>query len=181
MYKYTAVWELRVNVYVTYVPRCTYVLKKSLSSSLRLPSLSLFLPPRLPSLPLSLSLSFSLTTYAYVYTTDPPDPSSPLPPLILRADKSKQPPATNGTDKSTTQTKQLIEVISSEQPSPAVDTASNGGGGAKEKGQLPTPAHSMLVKEPDGKYPGRRVVVKVTLPGVTAADQVDLEVSEVCT
>ena len=49
----------------------------------------------------------------------------------------------------------------------------------KKGGQLPTPAHSMVVKEPDGKYPVRTIVVKVTLPGVTSADQVDLEVSEV--
>ena len=41
------------------------------------------------------------------------------------------------------------------------------------------PAHSLVVKDPDGNHPRRRVLVKVTLPGVTSADQVDLEVAKV--
>lgn len=46
-------------------------------------------------------------------------------------------------------------------------------------GEVCVPAHSVVVKEPDSKHPGHRVVVKVTLPGVTSAHQVDLEVSMV--
>ena len=45
--------------------------------------------------------------------------------------------------------------------------------------RLCVPDHSVSVKEPDSKHPTRRVLVKVTLPGVSSANQVDLEVSKV--
>lgn len=45
--------------------------------------------------------------------------------------------------------------------------------------RLCVPDHSVSVKEPDSKHPMRRVLVKVTLPGVSSANQVDLEVSKV--
>ena len=41
------------------------------------------------------------------------------------------------------------------------------------------PEHSVTVKEPDSKHPARRVLVKTTLPGVSSANQVDLEISKV--
>ena len=37
----------------------------------------------------------------------------------------------------------------------------------------------MTVKEPDSKHPAQRVLVKTILPGVSSANQVDLEVSKV--
>ena len=43
--------------------------------------------------------------------------------------------------------------------------------------EITTPKHSLVVKEEEG---GRSVCVTVDLPGVGSAEEVELDVSEVC-
>ena len=69
----------------------------------------------------------------------------------------------------------MIEEISSQQAASSSCAKESGGG----EEALCAPGHSVIVREADGKNPTRRVVVKVSLPGVTSASQVDLEVAKV--
>ena len=110
-------------------------------------------------------------THTHTHTTTDPDITGPLPSLIIRSDTKTGDQSASSRSIGTTQNgKRLIEEISSEQ------VASFTG---KEGGKQCVPAHSFVIKDPDDNHPRRRVVVKVTLPGVTSADQVDLEVAKV--
>ena len=106
----------------------------------------------------------------YIEPTD----SSPLPPLIFKSDKTtKLSPSDTSSAEKGRRSKPLIEEISSEQAASYDEESTDGGK------TLCVPAHSVTVSEPDGKSPRRRVVVKVSLPGVTSANEVDLEVAKV--
>ena len=110
-------------------------------------------------MPLSLHLSES-------------DDKGDLPPLIFR---------TNGTTSTNSNgsrrpRRQLIEEIS-----PAKQEAYREESRSSKSERLCVPDHSVTVKEADSKHPSQRVLVKVTVPGVSSANQVDLEVSKVNT
>ena len=103
------------------------------------------------------------------------DNKKDLPPLIFRGNETTTTTSSQATSIGPTQQKKrLIEEISAEQA--AVHAASHS---KNERLQCTTPVHSVAVKEPDSKHPKQRVFVKVTLPGVSSANQVDLEVSKV--
>lgn len=108
------------------------------------------------------------------------DDNKDLPPLIFR---------TNGTTSTTSRgssqlRRRLIEEITPAKQTVFYAQSQEGPTTSCEESQSKTerlcvPDHSISVKEPDSKHQMRRVLVKVTLPGVSSANEVDLEVSKV--
>ena len=116
-----------------------------------------------------------------------------LPPLIFRTNGTTSPSGSSG---STQPRRRLIEEITpakqkassattksqeTERDRPAASTGEKESHtcSSSKSERLCVPEHSVTVKEPDSKHPGRRVLVKTILPGVSSANQVDLEVSKV--
>ena len=110
---------------------------------------------------------FALPLFRLVESDDQKD----LPPLVFRANDSAA--TSQATSNGLTQPKKrLIEEISLEQ------APTNAKAHSKSE-RLCIPAYTLAVKHPDSKHPKQRIFIKVTLPGVSSADQVDLEVSKV--
>lgn len=114
------------------------------------------------------------------------DDKKDLPPLIFRT-KGTTSTSSHG---SSQPRRRLIEEITpakqtvsspaeSQSKSERLTTAASHEESHSKMERFCVPDHSISVKEPDSKHQTRRVLVKVSLPGVSSANEVDLEVSKV--